>query len=104
MTKKTRTIGELRNSLEGKIYVRFGSEEVFRRFLQDAETEGYMIGDRKPTEAGASYDIMAVEYDKRISNVGTIGHIACQAGGSNIHIIDYERYVSGKKDYEVSRK
>lgn len=103
MTKKARTIEELRNSIEGKLYVRCSSEEIFRRFLTDAEAEGYMMGDRKPTEAGASYDIKAVEYGKKISNVGTIGHIACQTGDGNIHIVDYEQYINGNEDYEVSK-
>lgn len=102
MKKKARTIEALRNSMDGKIYVKTGSEAMFQRFLADAEAEGYMIGDKKPTESRASFDIKAIEYDKRIANIGTIGHIACQAGGGAIHIIDYERYVSGEKEYEVT--
>ena len=103
MTTKTRTIEELRNSFEGKVYVRCSSEKVFRRFLEDAEAEGYLIGDKKPTEAGISQDIMAVEYDRRISTCGIIAHIACGAGADNVHIIDYGKYISGDSDCEVSR-
>lgn len=103
MTKTVRTIEELRNRFEGKVYVKFSNADVFNRFLQDAEAEGYMIRDRKPTEADASYDIKAVEYDKRISNCGIISHIACQAGGDNIHVIDFEKYVNGECGFEGSR-
>ena len=103
MTKKARTIEKLRNSVEDKLYVRCSSKEIFCRFLTDLEAEGYMLGDRKPTEADASYDIKAVEYGEKMSNVGTIGHIACQTGGGNIHIIDYEQYINGNEDYEVSK-
>ena len=102
MNKKTRTIEELRNSLEGKIYVSFSSKEVFRRFLEDAEAEGFMIGDKKPTEAGVSQDIKAIEYDKKISNCSIISHIACGAGGDNVHVIDYGKYINGESNCEVS--
>ena len=98
-----RTIEALRNSLEGKIYVNFRTEEVFQRFLEDAETEGYLAGDREPTEAGMRCDIKAILYDKRICNCGAMSHMAYGAGGSNIHRIDYEKYVNGDDDYEVLR-
>lgn len=101
--KNRRSISELRNSLEGKVYVRCKSGDVFRRFLEDAEAEGYMIGDSRPTEAGVSWDIKAIGQDRTISNVGIAGHIACQAGGPNIHIIDYGLYADGEKDYEVKQ-
>jgi len=103
MTTKTRTIEELRDSFEGKVYVRCGSEEVFRRFIEDVEAEGYLIGDRLPTSAGVSQDIMAIEYGRKLCCCGIISHIACQAGGDNIHIVDYDRYINGCENYEVNK-
>ena len=100
---KKKSIENLRNSFDGKVYVRFSSEEVFHRFLSDAESEGYTLGGKRPTEAAVSADIKAVEYDKKISNCGVISHIACHAGGENIHVIDYEKYIDGDDDYEEKR-
>ena len=104
MTKKTRTIEGLRSSLEGKVYVRCRSEEAFRSFLRDAEAEGYLIGGRLPTRAGAAHDIMAVEYGRTLCTCGIVSHIACQAGADNVHIIDYERYVSDDTDSGIQSK
>ena len=81
------------------MYVRFSSEEVFRRFLEGAESEGYTLGGKRPAEAAVSSDIKAVEYDKTISNCGVISHIACHAGGENIHVIDYEKYINGDDNF-----
>ena len=67
---KKKSIENLRNSFDGKVYVRFSSEEVFHRFLEGAESEGYTLGGKRPTEAAVSSDIKAVEYDKTISNCG----------------------------------
>ena len=100
---KKKSIENLRNNFDGKVYVRFRSEKVFRRFLEDAESEGYTLGGKRPTEAVVSADIKAVEFDKTISNCGVISHIACHAGGENIHVIDYEKYIDGDNDYEEKR-
>ena len=96
---KKKSIESLRNSFDGKVYVRFSSEEVFRRFLEGAESEGYTLGGKRPAEAAVSSDIKAVEYDKTISNCGVISHIACHAGGENIHVIDYEKYINGDDNF-----
>ena len=100
---KKKSIENLRNNFYGKVYVRFSSEEVFHRFLSDAESEGYTLGGKRPTEAAVSSDIKAVEFDKTISNCGIISHIACRAGGENIHVVDYEKYTNGDDDYEEKR-
>ena len=96
-----RTIEALRNSREGKVYVRFSSEEMFRRVLEDAETEGYMVGDKKPTEAGLKWDRLAVLDDKMICGVGAMGHMAYQAGAA--FVVDYEKYVNGDDEYDAVR-
>lgn len=93
----------LRKIMDDKVYVKFKNEDVFKRFLYDAETEGYMIGGNKPTEAGVSQDIKAIGYNGKISNCGIIDHIAVQVGGENIHVIDYEKYINGDPDYEERR-
>ncbi len=75
---KKKSIENLRNSFDGKVYVRFSSEEVFHRFLSDAESEGYTLGGKRP-------------------------NMACRAGGENIHVVDYEKYTNGDDDYEEKR-
>ena len=97
------SIENLRRKMEGKVYVKFKNENVFKRFLCNAEAEGYMIGGNKPTEAGVSQDIKAIGYNRKISNCGIVDHIAVQVGGDNIHVVDYEKYINGDPDYEERR-
>lgn len=77
----------------GKIYVYLATEEVCKRFLQDAENEGFTFSDgAKPTQKHIS-DIIAVNPDLTINYVGAIGHIAYQAasriGNQKLIRIDY---------------
>lgn len=64
---------------KGRIYVYLATEGISKRFLQDAENEGFTFGDGvKPTERDIS-DIFAINDDLTISYVGFIGHIAYQS-------------------------
>ena len=93
-----RTIEELRNNIEGKIYIRLNNEEIGKRFLEDAEKEGYKFGSIKPTDNHWS-DIVAVETDKQLSYVGAMGRIGIQC--QNGAYIDYEKYTHGENDYII---
>lgn len=104
MTNRNRTITDLRDSLPGRIYVYLGNEKICQRFLQDAEKEGYLFGQIKPTESGGS-NIIALEKRKQLSHVGFVGHMAfqCPSGvKGEFYRIDYEKYVNGEKDFFFS--
>lgn len=98
-----RTINDL-SKLNGRVYVYLANAEIGKRFLQQAEAEGFTYHDGvKPIERGYS-TIMAVNCDKTINFVGTNGNIAYGSGvktvGSEQLIrIDGGKYLSGADDY-----
>ncbi len=100
--KNSKTLTNLRNTLNGKIYIYLKNEEISRKFLLDAESEGFCFGQIKPSQSSLP-DIVALEKDKQLSHVGIIGHIAfgCKSYNNNIHRVDYQRYINGDNDYFI---
>ncbi|MCD8188140.1 MAG: hypothetical protein LUD57_05985 [Ruminococcus sp.] len=97
--KSVRTLTELRNGFTGKVYIYLDSDEICKKFLQDAENEGFRFGKNKPTESNGS-DIIALERNKRLSYVGFAGRMAFQCNDNNeVHKIDYRKLINGEKDY-----
>ena len=63
-----------------RIYLHFETSELARRFLVDAEAEGFTFGDGvKPTERSAD-SIFALNDDMTINYVGFVGHMAFGSG------------------------
>ncbi|MCD8049983.1 MAG: hypothetical protein LUG52_10430 [Clostridia bacterium] len=93
----TGKLTELRNKYEGAIYVYLADAEICRRFLRDAEDEGYRFGSIKPTENHVS-DIISLDCKKQLGYVGAIGHMAFQCGGgdnkANFHKVDYRDFLN----------
>ena len=93
-----RTIGNLRKSFNGDIYVWLGNDEIGKRFLQDAEDSGLLI----PASKTVPYpyaEVMALRYQS-VGFVGANGMIRFQCGDTDdFRRIDYEKYVSGAEDY-----
>lgn len=103
---KERTLTNLRNAFGGKVYVYLNSETIGRRFLEDAEKEGYRLGKTRPAQSGSS-DIIALEHGKQLSFVGFVGHMAfqCPSGVSGkFYRVDYERYINGDENFFFSEK
>ena len=101
MTK--RTLSELRNELEGKLYIIIKGEGLQRQFLVDAESEDFRFGKIKPTD-NLPDDVIAVEYDKQLSYVGFAGRTALQCRGGDcavgyFHVIDYGNFKCGDDDF-----
>ena len=94
--ENTRTLEKLRNSYEGHLYLSFNNQKVYDEFLKAAEDEGFRFGERLPTEhVGKGYDIIALEHRKQLAFCGFISHMAYNSRQSNIHKVDYEKYVHG---------
>ncbi|MCH5317364.1 MAG: hypothetical protein J1E05_05255 [Eubacterium sp.] len=103
MNNKNRTLENLRKSHKGKVYIYLKDTETCKRFLRDAENEGYRFGNIKPTE-NLTDDIIALEHRKRLSYVGFVGRVAWMCNGGTdakekFHRIDYDKFVSGEKDF-----
>ena len=93
-------LNELRTNWSGKVYIYCRDKETMLRFLQDAETQGYHIGDKKPTECKPD-DLFALERGHEISYAGIVGHMAMQAKEPGIKCVDYEKYIGGNANYLV---
>lgn len=78
MTKETGSLRELCRG--GKVYVRLPDEGAARRFLRQAEAEGFRFGDGvKPTARHYS-DMMAIAPDGTLCYVTAAGRIAVASG------------------------
>lgn len=87
------SIRSLLSTYTGRIYVYLTNEDISKRFLKDAENEGFTYCDGvKPTEREADC-IFAINDDLTINYVGFIGHMAYQAadriGNQPLIKIDY---------------
>lgn len=88
---------------DARVYVFCATDELSRRFMQDAENEGFVFADgAKPTERSID-DIMAINNDMTINYVGFVGHIAFKnafsVGGKALVKVDYGKYINGEKFY-----
>ncbi len=100
--KRPTTLTELRQSLRGRIYMYFDSEEIYKKFLKNAEEEGFLFNKIKPTQ-NSTDSIIALEHRKQLSYVGFVGHVAFQCNGGtnaeNFYRIDYRKFLNGEEDY-----
>lgn len=97
---KERTLTKLRE-FDGRIYVYLDNEKICKRFLQEAENEGYRFGKIKPTQSGGS-NIIALKKNKQLSYVGFVGHVEfqCNGGdGGNLIRVNYEKYINGDANF-----
>lgn len=77
----------------GRIYIYLATEKISKRFLQDAENEGFLFRDGvKPTQRETDC-IFAINDDMTINYVGFAGHMAYQIatkiGNKPLIRIDY---------------
>lgn len=100
-----KTINEL-SQLAGRVYIYLPTDELGKQFMQQAESEGFTFTDGvKPTKRFAT-KVMAVNSDRTINYVGTIGHMAFGSGVKTVgrnqlirmtylgnHIIPYSRFI-----------
>lgn len=101
-----RNVTEL-SKLNGKVYVYLKDEMIARRFLQDAENEGFTFGDGEKPTARPGNNLYVVNCDWTISHVGWAGHMAFQSakyvGEQELIRVDYERYLSEEEDFIINK-
>lgn len=95
-----RTIQELRKNCYGKLHVFCKDEATARKFLEEAEREGFMFGEYKPTTRSIS-SLYAVETENSLAHVGAIGRMAFQSGAAIR--VDYSKYINGEDEYIIYR-
>lgn len=100
-----RNVTELSKS-NGKVYVYLRNEVIVRKFLKDAENEGFTFGDGEKPTARPGNNLYVVNRDWTISHVGWTGHMAFQSakriGEKELIRVDYEKYLLGEEEYLIS--
>ena len=101
-----RTVSYL-STLNGRVYVYLANAQVGEQFMQQAEDEGFTFNDGTLPTARCYDEVMAVNHDKTLNYVGANGHIAFGAGANTVGSeelirVDYEKYLSGQKDYSFT--
>lgn len=113
MKKTERTVANLQNvkmrgilkryrfrKLPRHTYIYCRSRNIARRFLADAEAEGFTFGNGNVLTECDTSDIFALNRDFTISYTGWAAHIMFRnASAGNVIRIDYGKYMSGAKDY-----
>ena len=80
-------------SMGERVYVYLNDEETARRFLSNAEAEGFAFGDGvNPTDRHWS-DLYAIHPDGTLNYIGTIGRIEYGSGTDSVVRIDYSQEV-----------
>lgn len=92
------SIKSLLSAHTGRIYIYLATANIGKRFLQDAENEGFIFRDGvKPTQREAD-SIFAINDDMTINYVGFVGHVAYQAankiGNQPLIKIDYRDIIN----------
>ena len=86
---------------EQKVYIVLRNKAIQYRFMSDAEYEGITFGDKvKATEREAD-DIMALQPDGTICYLGWAGRMCYHNRKQGVIRVDYEKYISGAKDYVI---
>lgn len=80
------------------VYIYCRSSAIARRFLSDAEKEGFLFSDgTAPTNKDTS-NLYALNDDFTISYAGLVAHMMLgRKDVGNVVWVDYGRYVSGEK-------
>lgn len=110
-----RTIKELVNKdipnykKKEKVYVYLANEEIGKKFMQQAEDEGFLFGDGAKPTSRCYAEVMAVNDDITINFVNSIGRMAFSSGTSSIGDktlirVDFEKYIAGEENYIYNGK
>ncbi len=69
---------------DSKIFLHFETSELARRFLADAEAEGFTFGDGANPTSREPDSIFALNDNMTINYVGSVGHMAFSSGTDKI--------------------
>lgn len=99
-----RTVSDL-TKMDGRVYVYLCNDTVRRKFLLDAETEGFTLGDGVNPTKRPMDDIYAVNRNHTLNFIGWAGHMAYHnpraVFGIGLIRVDYEKYILGFMDYVI---
>lgn len=99
-----RTIKNLVNQNNGKVYVYLANDEIGNKFMQQAENEGFTFNDGAKPTSRCYAEIMSVNDNYTINFIGSVGRMAFGSGaetvnGQKLLRVDFEKYANGESDY-----
>ena len=86
------------------LYVYCRSTAIAKRFLVDAEREGFVFGDGKLPTRKDTDNLFALNDDFTISYTGIAAHMMFGSQMENVYWVDYGKYVSGERDFRVKKE
>lgn len=96
---KEKSIKELVNSNQERAYVFLADKETETRFIADADAQGYTFEDGRKLSERESSNFYALNRNKTVNFLNSIGRIAFQCNAEHIVRVDYKKYISGNEDY-----
>ena len=99
MSKNEKTIKQLVFKNEKRVYVYLSDKETQKRFISDAEAQGYTFMDGVKISERDGDDYYAINDNNTVNYINSIGRMAFQSGTDSIIRIDYKKYISGNSDY-----
>lgn len=96
---KVKTISELVNIKKKRVYVFLADKEAETRFIVDANAEGYTFEDGTSLFEKETNNIYALNHNKTVNFINSIGRMAFQCNSEHIVRVDYKKYISGNEDY-----
>lgn len=94
-----RTISNLIEENEKRVYVYLADEKTSDAFICDAEREGICFCDGVKLTERPKDNLYALNKDKTVNFIGYIGRVAFQCNVDCIVRIDYKKYINGNGDY-----
>ena len=84
------------------IYIYCRSSAIAKRFLTDAETEGFLFCDGAAPTGKEAVNLYALNDDFTMSYTGLVAHMMLgHKDVGNVMWVDYGKYVSGEKSWLV---
>ena len=100
LSQKHRKIEDLvRIHYPKRVYVYLEDDETIKRFVADAESEGYKFGDGVKISRRNPDMFYALNQNKTVNFINFIGRLAFCCNAENIARINYKKYINGKINY-----
>lgn len=95
---KEKSISKLLTNSKKRVYVFLADEETEAKFIADADAEGYTFEDGTLLSERASSNLYALNQNKTVNYLNSVGRIAFQCNSKHIVRVDYKKYVDGNED------
>ena len=96
-----KTIKNLVEKTDKRVYVYLSDKQTVSDFIFDAENEGYTFCDGVKISKREPDEFYAVNKDNTVNFINSIGRMAFGAKSANILRVDYKKYRNGESDYEI---